>query len=280
MRSLYVINSNREEEPFSFQKLYRSIISVGVPKKTAREIAGRISKEIYPGIATSEISKKVKRALSQEVSGAALRFNLKEGMRKLGPTGFLFEKFVAEIFKELGFEVKINQHLPGYCLDNYEIDFLAKKKDLLYVGECKYRNLPGDLVRLKDILANHARFHDLINGPFFKANGNCKAKSILVTNAKFTSEVIRYSSCSGIELLGWRYPRNNSLEGLIEKNNLYPVTVFPSLKGYIKDAFVADRMMLVRDLAKINLEKFSNRYKIPQKYLIPIKEEAKTLVIT
>jgi len=282
MESLYVINSNGAREPFSFQKLYRAIRRVNVPKKAARDIARIIEREAYPGIKTSDIFQRVEELLYKKTSESALRFNLKEGMRKLGPTGFLFEKFVGEIFKKMGFEIKINLHIPGHCIYDYEIDFIARKEKLIYIGECKYRNVAGEVVHLRDALANHARFLDIFNGPYFKTDKQCgfEIKSYLVTNAKFAGQAIDYSNCVGVDLLGWRYPKNNSLEYLIEKNNLYPVTILPSLEGYLKDVFVSEKKMLVEDVVKINPEKFSKKFKIPADHLNHLIEEAKTLIVS
>lgn len=282
MAQVYVINSNGEKEPFSFQKTYRSARRVGASKKSAAEIAGIIEKEIYPGIKTSEIFRKVKKLLYRETPRAALRFNLKEGIRKLGPTGFPFEKFAAEIFKKLGFEIKINQFISGFCLADYEIDFTARKENLIYVAECKFRNCAGEVVHLGDVLANYARFLDILKGSYFaeEKNQNLRIETIMVTNTKFTGRAADYSSCAGVNLLGWRYPRNNGLEYLIEKYKLYPITILPSLKGYLEKIFVSEKMMMVQDVAKINPQEFSKKFKIPLKDLNFLIEEARLLMGT
>jgi len=280
MVSLYVINSKGEKELFSLQKVYRSAKRVGASKELSKKIAKVVEKESYPGIKTSEIFRKVKKLLHQKTPKAALRFNLKEGMRKLGPTGFPFEKFIGEIFKKLGFKVRINQHLPGFCLRDYEIDFLAEKGNLLYVGECKYRNFPGERVHSKDALANYARFLDILHGSFFKRKKyrNFRIKTMLVTNTKFTSRARNYSNCMGVEVLGWKLPKNRGLEYLIEKEKLYPVTVLPSLNKYLRDIFVLEKIMLVEDVLKVDPQKFSKKFKISVKYLCPLIKEAKTLL--
>ncbi len=277
---MYVINSNGEKEPFSFQKLYRSIRRVGTPPKLAMEIANAIEKEVYSGISTSDIFKKVKRLIYPRLKRAALRFNLKKGMRKLGPSGFPFEKFIGEIFKKMGFEVKINQHLPGFCLKDYEIDFIAKKGNLIYVGECKYRNYAGEKVHSKDALVNYARFLDILKGPYFKTQKykNFKVKSVLVTNEKFTTSSLVYSKCNNIGLLGWKYPKNRGLEYLIEEYALYPITILPSLRGPLREIFVSEKMMLVQDVVKINPKKFSKIFRVPPKLIFSLTEEAKSLL--
>ena len=274
MKNLYVINSKKEKEPFSLKKIIRSAKRVGASKDLAEEIAKIIQREAYPGIKTLDIFKKIKKLLSKEKPSAALKFNLKEAMRKLGPTGFPFEKYIGQIFKKLGYKVKLNQHVFGICCD-YEIDFLAQKDNLLYIGECKYRNLAGEKVDSKVALYNYARFLDLKKAKCFK---NLKIKSLLVTNTKFTTKAIKYSNCTGVELLGWNYPENKGLEYLIDKEKLYPITILPSLKKYIADIFVTKKIMLIQDILDINLQKFSKEVKIPIESLNPLIKEAKILL--
>lgn len=280
MNSVHIINSNGQRERFSFQKVYRSARNVGASKELANKIAAAIEKEIYPEIRTSKIFARVKELLYKETPSAALKFNIKEGIRKLGPTGFPFEKFISEIFKKLGFEIQTNLFLSGFCLDDYETDFVAKKGNLVYVGECKYRNYAGEEVHLRDALSNYARFQDILKGSYFEKekNQNYKIKTIMVTNARFTSRAVQYFSCMGIDYIGWKSPKDSSLEYLIEKYGLYPITILPSLKGYLESIFVSEKMMMVQDVAKIDPQEFSRKFSISIKHLSPLIEEAKLLL--
>ena len=306
MASVYIINSNKEREPFSLKKVYRSAKRVGAPKELAEKIARTIEKEAYPGITTLEIFKRVKKLLQQKIPKAALKFNLKKGIKKLGPTGFPFEKYVGAIFSRNDFEVKLNQHIPGFCC-RYEIDFVAKKDDLLYVGECKYHNLPGAKVHSNTSLANYARFLDIKKGKFFNKNNyknlsphtkrgqgakgakiggassrysvGVKIKSLIVTNTKFTTKSISYSNCVGVELLGWNYPRNGGLEYLIDSQKLYPITILPSLNRYLAEIFASKRIMLAQDVLRIDVVKFAKETKISKQRLKLLIKEAETLLL-
>lgn len=272
--SLYVLNSSGAKEPFSGKKIYRSARRSGVPSGLAKDISRAIEKEAYSGIKTVDIHRKVKRLLSRQIPRSAIRFNLKEGMKKLGPTGFPFEKYIAEILSKRGYSVKINQHVSGRCI-RYEIDFLAKKGKLLYIGECKYRRHTNERVNTNIALMNYARFLDIKNGNRFRKE---KIESLLVTNTKFTNRAIRYSRCVGAKLLGWNYPRNKGLEYLIESQKLYPITILPSLRGFLINIFVSKRMMLAKDLLKVNPQIFAKKEKIPLNRLLPLIKEAKILL--
>lgn len=276
MTSLYIINSNGEREPFSAEKVYRSAKRVGASKELAKKITKTIEKEIYPGITTLEIFKRVKKLLQQEIPKAALKFNLKKGIKKLGPTGFPFEKYVGAIFSRNDFEVKLNQHISGFCC-KYEIDFVAKKDNLLYIGECKYHNLPGGRVHSNTALTNYARFLDIKKGKFNRKN--LKIKSLLVTNTKFTTRSISYSNCVGVELLGWNYPRNEGLEYLIDSQKLYPITILPSLSQYLAEIFASKKIMLVQDILRIDVTKFAKETKISEQHLKRLVKETEILLL-
>ena len=83
-----------------------------------------------------------------------------------------------------------------------------------------------------------------------------------------------------VGFLGWKSPKNSGLEYLIEKYNLYPVTILSSLKGYLENFFVSEKMMLVQDVAKIDPQEFSRKFNISSKQLLPLIKEAKLLLET
>lgn len=276
---LYIVNIRGEKKPFSIRKVEQSAKRAGASKELAREIAVTIQKEVYPGIKTIEIFRKIKRLLTRREPKSALKFCLKEAMRKLGPTGFPFEKYIGAIFFEQGFKVKLNQRLPGDCL-RYEIDFLAQKDNVLYVGECKYRNLTEGLVRSKTILANYARFLDIKKGDFFnkqKLKG-VELKTILVTNTRFSKDAVKFSKCVGAELLGWKEPKPKGLEHIIDSQNLYPITSLPSLKKDLAAFFVAKKMMLAKDVLRLNPARFAKKEQVSLKSIELLIKEAKILL--
>jgi len=275
MKDLKIINYNQEIKPFSAEKIYESCIRSGTSEKVAHEVAKEVKEQVHPKITTKEISEIVKRLLAEKHKKSSIRFSLKEAMRKLGPSGFHFEKYIVSVFLENKFTVKSNQMIPGHCIPFYEIDFLAKKENFEYIGECKYHTHPGKRVDLKVALYNNARFLDIskrIDGE------NIKKRAMLVTNTKFTQRAIQYSECSGVELLGWRHPRDNGLEKLIEKFNLYPITILPSFKDVFKDVFAEEQIMLVKDLLEISPKQISGATGITIREINQLTEEANILL--
>jgi len=280
MASLLVINAAGEKEPFSFKKVYRSARKAGASREIAQRITATIKREAYANIRTSAIFRRIKELLRRQAPKAALRFNIKEGMRKLGPTGFPFEKYIVEILKKTGYHVRINQFLPGRCIGSYEIDFVAEKGETVYVGECKYRCLFGERVHTSDALENYARFLDILKSRYFKSRKyrSSVIKTMLVTNTKFTNRTIAYARCMGFDLLGWNYPKNRGLEYLIEKEGLYPITILPSFKGYLKEIFIQKRKMLVWDVLNTPIDKLAQTLGVKKNEIKKLVREAKILL--
>lgn len=272
MQNVHVINLRGEKEPFSFRKVFSSARNCGASKEVALAIASQIEKEAFDGISTLEIFDRVFELLLEKSPQSAIRFNLKEGITRLGPTGFPFEKFAASLFEAEGFEIKLNQNIWGYCTV-YEIDFIAKKDNLIYIVECKYHHPPGGRVDLQIALANYARFLDIQKGK--SLNTNLQYKSLLITNTKFTEKAIEYSRCVGVELLGWKFPPNKGLEFLIEKNKLYPITILPSLHQKLAQELINQKIILVQDVFREKFEKIkiSGKERLKREAAILLKNQ-------
>ena len=280
MDKFFVINLKGEKEPFSSRKVFESARRAGASKQLAQKITNTIEREVCPGMKTSDIFKEIVRMLSQEDLKSAFKFNLKQAMRRLGPTGFPFEKYIGNIFSHLGYKVQNNQHLSGKCIQDYEIDLVAKGEKEIYIGECKYHSIGGQKVDLDVSLANYARFIDI------QSNKNIKKldlrgrelKSILITNTKFTTQAIQYSNCVGVELLGWKTPSKKGLESIIQEKGLYPITILPSFTRYFFQPFVDNKIMLAKSLLEIDLDSLSKKLSIRKDYLQPLVKEAKILL--
>ncbi len=260
MEKITVVKLNGEREPFSARKVYDSARRAGASKELAKKITEKIEKEVYSGVKTSKIFQKIEKALLKENLEVAVKYNLKESLKKLGPTGFPFEKFICALFKERGFKTKLNPRIKGSCC-KYELDFLAEKKGLLYIGECKFRHLPDGRVHSNTALANHARFLDIKKGSWAKGK---RIKSILVTNSKFTKKAKRYSNCVNVDLLSWCYPPKEGLAFFIEEKQLYPITILPLLTRKMASKFAEHRIMLAEQVLDKDPGWLSQRIGIPK----------------
>jgi len=279
MPKIFVVNSRGEREPLSLRKIYRSARRAGASGFLAQRITKEIESFAYPGIKTSEIYQKIHQFLRKREPKSAIKYRLKEAIRKLGPTGFPFEKFIGEIFKELGYQVKLNQIVKGKCA-KYEIDFIAEAERKIFVGECKFHHIAGERVDLKVALANYARFLDILNADYFsqRIKSEKEIKSILVTNTKLTSQAIKYSRCVGVDLIGWRYPSNQGLEKIITENQFYPITILPSCRGFVVDVLVQRKIMLVRDLLEIDISRIKGLSRPLKNKLEKLVREAELII--
>ena len=266
-----VIKLNGETENFSAKKVYHSAMKAGAPAFLAKDISRQIESEVYDGMKTTEIFRKVKKMLKRENIQFSLRFSLKEGIKRLGPAGFIFEDFTRKVLSRCGMKIKGNRFLSGRCC-NYEIDFLAEEENLTYIGECKYRNNAGDTVDVNVCLKSFAILDDV------KDSFDREVKFFIVTNARFTDQALRYAKCKGIRLLGWDYPKDHGLEDMIDVNKLYPITVLPSFKSYQAEAFKAANIMLAAEILDLSIEKLSKKVNIPKKQLESLRREAEALL--
>ncbi len=257
MKQPIIVKSSGEEEYFSWKSVYDSARGVGATREIAVEIADQIKSEITGRADTSKIRRRVSQMLKKRDMGSAMRFNLPEAMRRLGPTGFPFENYVGRIFESQGFQVRVGARVMGRCV-GHEVDFLAWNKELLYLGECKYHNKRGAKVDLPTTLLYAARFDDLEKGSFAqkKIKTGRRVKPIMVTNTEFTQEAIKYFNCIGKSLWGWKYPVRRGIERMIDEEGIYPITILPSLRSsQLIDIFCQNKMMLAKDVLTADYKK-------------------------
>ena len=119
-----------------------------------------MERELVDGITTKEIYHKAFELLHKEEKPIALKYSLKRAIMELGPSGFPFEKFVAEIFKFKGYTAETGKLVKGFCVE-HEVDVVAWNKDKLIMCEAKFHNDPGMKSDLKVALYVKARFDDL-----------------------------------------------------------------------------------------------------------------------
>ncbi|MCX6790999.1 MAG: hypothetical protein NTV62_02270 [Candidatus Gribaldobacteria bacterium] len=276
----FVVNSSGEQEPFSIKKVISSAQRAGASGKLANKIAQAIARNVYSGISTKEIFKQVKAILDNDAPPVALKFSLKEAMHFLGPTGFPFEQYVAEIFKHWGFKVKTNQLVSGHCCSGYEIDLVVEKESTLKLVECKFRQATQGIVQIEVALANYARFLDIKNRFDYQKDklNKRELKSLLVTNTRFSSRAIQYCECSGVELLGWKYPKGKGLEYYIDNENLYPITILPSFQKEWGDVFSQQGLMMVKDVFKADPQSLAQKLGISASRISSLIKDADLLL--
>ena len=75
-------------------------------------------------------------------------------------------------------------------------------------------------------------------------------RGLLVTNTKFTSEAIAYAECSGVELLGWGYPTDNTLFMRMSRAKVYPITAVTRLSRAEKRLLIDRGIIAVDEIVR------------------------------
>lgn len=249
-KPVYVIKANGEREIFESDKLKNSLKRAGASLKTAEEITKVIEEKLVDEMTTMEIYQEAFRLLKEiEEKIVSIKYSMRRAVMELGPDGFSFEDFIGAMFKAVGYKVQLRQTIKGLCV-THEIDFIAQNDKEFLIGEIKFHNKQGAKSDLKVILYVKERFDDLMKGEFWKNIKKGLNKELwLVTNTKFTTKAIQYAECCpGLRLMGWNYPREESLQKFIEETELYPLTCLESLTDYEKKLFLDKKIVLCKEL--------------------------------
>jgi len=65
--------------------------------------------------------------IEETTAASGTRYALKRVTMKLGPAGFVFERYVVRTLESYGYATEVGKHVLGYCV-MHEIDVSAKKK--------------------------------------------------------------------------------------------------------------------------------------------------------
>lgn len=238
-RIINVVKATGEIEPFSKEKVISSLIRAGASQELAETIISQITPRLYQNIPTFEIYSAVMRILKKEQKETAEKYNLKKAIMDLGPTGYPFEKYATAVLQALGHKVEVNKIISGKCV-SHEIDIIAQNKEK-YMIECKFHGIPGGRTEIKVALYTYARFLDVREKGGFDVPW-------LITNTKVTSEVKTYALCVGMRITAWDYPEGESLNEMIDKSGLYPITAAITLSKKEKQNLIEKGIVFCRDL--------------------------------
>ncbi|MCZ7384330.1 MAG: ATP cone domain-containing protein [Candidatus Methanoperedens sp.] len=101
---MYVIKANGKKEEFNPEKIRGSLTRARVDRAISDEIIEQVEKEVFDGISTGAIFKRVMALLNEYSPARASCYDLKEAIMRLGPAGFPVETFIAEIVNYSGLE--------------------------------------------------------------------------------------------------------------------------------------------------------------------------------
>lgn len=275
-QNIIVTKQSGETQAFSEKKLFDSLSRSGASQMLAREIVNEIGLTLYDGITTKEIYKKAFALLKRKKHSTAARYSLKKAIMDLGPSGYPFEKFVAEIFKCQGYEnVKTGIILKGKCI-SHEVDVIGNKGDTTVIIECKYHNSQSKISNVQTPLYVKSRFEDIETvWRTASENKNRRFQGGIFTNTRFSGDAEEYGTCEGLMLISWNFPHEGNLRELVEHYALFPITTLTGLTAKMKQNLLGRGIILVDHLCR--KPEALNNFSLSDWKKEEILDEAKTL---
>ncbi len=262
--------------PFKPESLRYSLSRSGASPEEVEGVFNSIRSKLYDGISTRELYELAFDYLKACRDTYAARYSLKKALRDLGPEGFYFEKWIARIFQEEGYQAITGQTIQGHAV-SHEIDVVACKGDDLLAIECKFRNDVDAKISVTTPMYFMSRVKDISDIIYTFFNKSLKISGgWLVTNAYLTTDSIKFGEYHGMNLLSWDYPKSNSLKSRVDSNGEYPITCLTSLNEQDKARLLKAQCILVKDI--IRDPKFLQIITIGQKREKQVLEEAESLV--
>lgn len=230
MRQIFITKDTGEQEVFDADKLRHSLQKSRATVFVADAIVNTIEKEVQSGMTTEQIYRRAFQLLNEKHSPAAMKYSIRRSVLNLGPTGFPFESYVAELFAAQGYQTRTGQMMQGKCIE-HEVDVVAWNDQNLLLAEVKFHNELTMKSDAKVALYVKARFDDLYNSSFRLDGKDRKfTRGILITNTKFTETAKTYVACvNTFDIISWDYPKKGNLYDLIEETGLHPMTCLPIL---------------------------------------------------
>lgn len=240
----WIVKADGERELYDPGKLDMSLARAGASTDLRTRILTHVHNELSDGMRTEDIYQHAFELLRNGEPAVAARYSVKRALFALGPSGFPFEHFLAEVLRAHGWSTRTGVAATGRCAP-HEVDVVAEKSGRRIGIEAKFHNDAAGKTDIKDALYVHARYEDLARSP---ERAHRIDEGWLVTNTRFTRNAIRYAQCSNLTLLGWDYPRNKGLLHLIESGRVHPITALTTLHEGEKQRLLENNIVLCRHL--------------------------------
>jgi hypothetical protein len=242
--SISILKASGERVPFSEEKLRTSLQRSGATDSSIQQVVDEVYGYLQPGITTQQLFKHAFATLKKISKPWAARYKLKQAIMELGPSGFPFEQFIAEVLRTQGYDVQVGVIVNGHCV-KHEIDVIATNETEQRMVECKFHNHPGIKCDVKVPLYIHSRFKDVSDTT---SNSYAFTSGWVFTNTKFSEDAIQYGKCMGLHLTGWDYPIHFSLRELIDRSGLHPITCLSTLTKLEKSQLLEQEIVHCKEL--------------------------------
>ncbi len=245
---IIITKASGKKVPFNAGKLKKSLIRAGASDLEADQILQEVTELLVQGMSTSKIHKTAFRLLKNVSCPVAARYKLKQALLELGPSGFPFEQYIAELLKQQGYSTQVGVFVKGHCV-THEVDVIAVKDSRRMMIECKFHNRAGYVCDVKISLYIQSRFADVATCQNITTGQKEKFdQGWLVTNTRFSEDAAQYGRCMNMHLVGWDHPKGDALKDWVDRSGLHPVTSLTTLTKKEKDQLLSDRIVLCKNI--------------------------------
>lgn len=247
---ILITKASGERVPFDMARLRRSLERSRAEPKAIEEVVSSILSILHEGMTTKQIYRTAFALLRKGSSSTAARYKLKNAIMELGPAGFAFEKYVAALLKEDGYETHTGEIVQGACV-THEVDVIAERNAVRCMIECKFHSDKGKYSDVKIPLYIRSRFIDVEEAwrkdPMHQGK---RFEGWVVTNTRFTTDAVKYGTCVGLTLIGWDSPKTGSLNERIDKAGLHPITSLTTISLAEKKMLLEQNVVLGHELCQ------------------------------
>jgi len=247
---VYVKKSDGTKQEFDGEKVKRTCLKLGVSPELADTICKKVEGKLYNGITTKKILQMVFEYAKKYKPEIKHRDSLRHAIAVLRSKPD-FEEFIRVLLREHGYKVLPNMIISGKCVE-HEIDGVVQMDGQVIYLEVKHHEENHTYTGLDVLLETSAVLDDLVEGGKIGKNKFNFTKAMVVCNTKVSEHAQRYADCRGISYMSWSQPEKYNLVDLIEKKELYPVTILKELDKYTQNKLGDNDIVTLKQLINSN----------------------------
>jgi hypothetical protein len=235
---MQVTKADGSSQEFKPEKVIDACVRAGLSASQAKGILEKILPEIYNGMTTREIFDIVRKQIEALDDRSAYFIRLRDAISDLDPVSF--EIYAKKILDTHGFTTSLNRIIRGRYVE-HEVDVVAAAEGRTYLIECKHHHNPHRFTGLGTCLQVMARMEDI------NAESQVFDSAWIFTNNKFSDHAKTYSAGAGIRLTGWKSGGRFSIEHMIQKQRIFPVTIL-NISRKESESLLKEKIVTVQDL--------------------------------
>ncbi|MDY6788523.1 MAG: restriction endonuclease [Candidatus Nanohaloarchaea archaeon] len=260
------------------EKIRKSALRAGFSLAEAKDIEKEVGRRVEGGMSTEKVFEIVYREMKERNEIYAMKYCLRGSIASLKPKYHEFEKFITKLLRWEGVNAEWSPRPKpqGECID-HEVDVIARVDDVKYVVECKHHYHQHRYTGLDVPMRHWARLHDLNQGYQKGRNNSIEVdRAWVIVNTKLSDHAKKYAECKNVRMTAWKYPEEDSLDQIIERNNAYPISMMrPS--DHVRTELSKKDILTVRELAQLSSSQ-KKELDIKEYVLDSLQEDAEEMI--